>query len=573
MKQLAIIGMGPRGLYALEQLLLELSYTNYRVKISVFDASDCGGSGNVWETTQPDSNWINITERALSDIKERPQIVYDNYTLQAFPSYHHWCQFNKSPNEPDTFPPRNKVGKYLFERYNSIVQTFDNSTLMSFHKYKIEDLNLKNNQLETVGHSQIWTSDTVLLTIGHQPTELSKQLKQWQSHTTLHQSISLYTTAYPIDQLNTIKNESAINIGIRGFGLAMIDVMRYLTINNYGNFKLINPATFETQYYKVKDQKLKLVPFSLDGLPLVPKPLNATIDQWYQPTASELEMFKSEIEAVAQTASNPDSIAFLIQPMAKIIARVFLELKHKSVSHNLNLSELKTVILNWLNDNNYSHPLIQDYNIGTYKLIQNYIEMALGKRPISLDYCVGQVWRLCQPSLYKAFSHAKVNNDIIERVIALDERSKRYSYGPPIESMQQVLALVDAGILTLDFVSNPEINLVSEGWQFKNSKNQSITNPVMINSVLDAPKLLKVKAPLIKNLLQNDFIQPIHSKLGIETSPDGFVNTPKNKADVPIAVLGRLAKGSVIGVDAILECFGPRIEAWAKAYVQRLSSN
>lgn len=95
----------------------------------------------------------------------------------------------------------------------------------------------------------------------------------------------------------------------------------------------------------------------------------------------------------------------------------------------------------------------------------------------------------------------------------------------------------------------------------------------MINSVLDAPKLLDVTSPLIKNLLQNDLIQPIHSKLGIETTADGYVITPDDKNDVPIAVLGRLAKGSVIGVDAILECFGPRIEDWAKAYVSQLKSN
>ena len=573
MKQIAIIGMGPRGLYALENLLLALSRIHKQVNIQIFDANNASGAGNVWNTRQPDSNWINITERALVGIEKRPKISYANRVIEAFPSYHEWCNFTQPCHKPDAFPPRNKLGKYLNERYKTIENALCNLNSFNFNKLEIENINLKDSQLEITSNNNSWICDDVLLTIGHQSTELSNQLKQWQSYVATHQSLSLFKESYPIHHLKTVKNQETINIGIRGFGLAMIDVMRYLTINDFGNFKVINNDTFETIYYKSKSQDLKLIPFSLDGLPLVPKPLNESIDSWYQPTKEELDSFKSEIEAVSHQTTETDTIDFLTHPIAKIISRVYLDLKSNGILHDLSSSELEAIILNWLNDDHYNHPLIQDSNSSTYQLIQNYIEMALGTIPISLDYCIGQVWRHCQPTLYKAFSHAKVNNDVIEKVIGLDERSKRYSYGPPIESMQQVLALVDADILTLDFVTDPDIDLTAKGWTLKNSNNKSITCSVMINSVLDAPKLLEVNTPLIKDLLQNDLIQPIHSKLGIETTADGYVITPEAKDDVPIAVLGRLAKGSVIGVDAILECFGPRIEDWAKAYVKRLNTN
>ncbi|MBU2927167.1 FAD/NAD(P)-binding protein [Winogradskyella psychrotolerans] len=573
MKELAIIGMGPRGLYALECLLIALSKDDKEIGITLFDITKSPGTSTVWSLLQPESNWINITERALSGIEGRPQITYGGCTIEAFPSYHEWCNFSQTITEADTFPPRRKVGDYLYQRYKSIEEALQVLTSFKFYQSTITALNLKNDSIEIISKDNQWTCDDVLLTIGHQPTESSEQLKTWQSHGASNTSISLFNTAYPIDQLKEIKNQQAINIGIRGFGLAMIDVMRYLTITDFGNFKVINPETFETIYYKVKEQHLKLVPFSLDGLPLVPKPLNARIDHWYQPTSEELEWFKSEIENGAQHTTKTDSIDFLTHAIARIASRVFKDLKTKAVSNVLNKDELHKVILNWLEDENYTHDLIQDQTISTYKLIKDYIEMALGTIPVSLDFCIGQVWRHCQPTLYKAFSHAKVDDAIIEQVIALDERSKRYSYGPPIESMQQVLALVDADVLTLDFVNDPDIGLTDEGWNFTNANKESITCSTMINSVLDAPKLLEVTSPLIKNLLQNDLIQPIHSKLGIETTADGYVITPDDKIDVPIAVLGRLAKGSVIGVDAILECFGPRIEDWAKAYVERLKVN
>ena len=91
----------------------------------------------------------------------------------------------------------------------------------------------------------------------------------------------------------------------------------------------------------------------------------------------------------------------------------------------------------------------------------------------------------------------------------------------------------------------------------------------MVNSILPAPELLKVKSPLVKNLLENDLIQPVHSELGIETHKNGIVNVPESEQMIPLAVLGRLAKGSIIGVDAILECFGTRITDWAEGVLDR----
>lgn len=39
-----------------------------------------------------------------------------------------------------------------------------------------------------------------------------------------------------------------------------------------------------------------------------------------------------------------------------------------------------------------------------------------------------------------------------------------------------------------------------------------------------------------------------------------------------LSLLGRLAKGSLFGTDAILECFGERPDAWAKAEIQFMQS-
>ena len=572
MKRLAIIGMGPRGLYALENLLIHCAEKTKELKILIFETSNTPGAGMVWHPKQSDSNWMNITERALEELTTRPTINYGNITLNSFPSYHDWCRFSQDDMQPDSFPSRKKLGEYLNERFDSIAQAFKNVNTFEIVQSKIIDINLDDRTLIISSENESYKCDDVLLTIGHQPTEQSEQIREWEKYSIKNKYSKVYEDPYPMSQFDSIKNGRGFQIAIRGFGLAMIDIMRFIAINNFGNFKVIDTATLETVYYKVEDQDLKLVPFSLDGLPMAPKPLNKNIDDWYKPQAIELKYFKTEIESFAQTPKEADSINFLKQPIAKITARIFLSLNEKALKHDLSESEIEAIVVQYLDDADYKHELLQDGNISTYNLIKAYINMALGEIPVSLDYCLGQVWRHCQPTLYKAFSYATLDHEIIEQVISLDERSKRYSYGPPIQSMQQILALVDANVLTLDFVNNPEISLIDKGWRLKNKNDETINCHIMINSVLDSPKLLEVNSPIVKNLLQNDLIQPIHNALGIDTLPNGLVISSEVDKHVPIAVLGRLAKGSVIGVDAILECFGPRIEDWAKAYVNTLDT-
>lgn len=570
MKQLAIIGQGPRGLYALEQLISNLSQSNTSINILLIDLTNEFGTSCVWKTSQPESNWININERALSGIEKRKKINYKNVEISEFPSYHDWCSYSLKSQQPDTFPPRSKLGRYLSQRYESLISKLEGFDNVKRSTAKVDAINLSGGKLIISSEEKKWFCDDVLLTIGHQPIVNSEQLEKWNRYSKNNPKVKVFDDSYPVEQFKKLKNKKEQSIGIRGFGLAMIDVMRYLTINNYGNFKVIDHNTFETVYYKTEPQKLRLIPFSLDGLPLAPKPLNKVIDDWYKPTSRELHYFKSSIEAVSKTPKKTSSIDFLLEPIAKIASRVFNTLKNVNNSKKLSPEETESIGLHWLNNPEYKHPLIQNNDIATYDIIKSFIEMALGNKEISLDYCIGQVWRHCQPALYSSFSHAQLDEDIIEQVIEKDERIKRYSYGPPIESMQQLLALVDAEILDLDFVQDPEIELTNEGFKLSNEDGKSAICSVMINSVLDSPKLLEINSPIIKSLLNNQLIAPIHSKLGIETKENGYVVMPKNKKDVNIAVLGRLAKGSVIGVDAILECFGPRVENWAASYVKSL---
>ena len=138
-------------------------------------------------------------------------------------------------------------------------------------------------------------------------------------------------------------------------------------------------------------------------------------------------------------------------------------------------------------------------------------------------------------------SFSNLDENIVANIISLDERLKRYSYGPPVASMQQMLALIDADILNLNYVDNPEISIFDTGWQFV-SKNGKTEVNMIINSVLDPAELLKVNSSLVKHLLKKSMVKPVHGKLGIQTKRNACVELPNEAEAIPLAVLGPFIK-------------------------------
>ncbi len=576
MKKIAIIGVGPRGLSALESLFSALSKYMEASKtfVTLFETSQFPGAGQVWDINQSNVNWLNISQRALNDLKGRKEIQLNNCIIPSFPGYVDWLPEalkNDQYNDPDLFPPRSQMGKYLNARYNSIAEPLLAKKLIRLVSSTVISINYnKENFRVSTGDDKEHEFDEVVLTIGHQSTKLPKQLKKWKQHVGKHNNLTLFLDAYPVENIGNSKNINSKSIvGIRGFGLAMIDDVRALTIDRGGTFEITDTKTFQSTFKNAKDIPQKIVPFSLDGKPMIPKPLNGKIDELFTPSEKEIDEFSQQIRAHTNSEKQATDITFLKKAIASIVAKQYLRLNNKAYYQFQTQKDCEATILAWLDDEDVKHPAIYPSKSETEILIGDYIEMAVSSSHISLDYCIGQVWRHCQPHMYNLFAHADLPDEVMADIVAIDERIKRYSYGPPVESMQQLLALHRAGILTFDYVDDPEIKLIKNGWKLTAGNKEVIVN-CMINSILSPPKLLEVTSPVIKNLLSDDLLQPVHSDLGIKTYSNGCVELPDSKDFISLAVLGRLSKGSILGADAILECFSNQIDDWAEGVVRRM---
>ncbi len=571
---LAIVGLGPRGHYALECYLRECSDREFdkNFKILLFEEADQLGNGPVWDMSQPDSNWSNVNDRIL-ELPARPEINLGSALIKSFPSYHDWAAKKptaRSANNSDHYPPRNMVGTYLHERFATLLRPLVEYDIVKLVQERVDAIELTGTGACLTDRSGVkFFADQVLLTVGHQPTQQDPQIEGWQAEFEARDALCLFDEPYPVDPIvDAAKTHAQAAIAVRGYGLATIDIVRAIA-DAHGSFSLRDEQSRELTFAPTEDVAPTIIPFSLDGLPMGPKPVNEQLDRQFAPSEKVLEALGRELSD-AKLQARATGKAFLLDAITPVIVSVFRGLGHKRDDAPFDHDALHHLVKSWIEDPAQGHKSCLDTDQPPIELLKNLVQMANGSAPVSLDYCIGQVWRHCHPTIYRSLSHGALSDDVLAEIILLDESMKRYAFGPPIESLQQLIALYDAGMLDLEYLADPDITVTDRGWVLTSGENHA-TAQIMVNAVLDAPKIADVRSPLIEGLLEDGLVATVHDELGVATTADGYFIS-QNGTVLPIAVLGRLAKGTIIGVDAILECFGDRPRAWASSAVKHAIS-
>lgn len=571
LKRIAIIGCGPRGLYALECLLKHLSFLHELPlqSILIFDNSKDLGAGEVWKIDQTDANWINISVQHLSEFRGRDEMVIGDTQISKFPTFKDWALQNNYYNETEilTFPPRSVMGKYLAERFQSLVQSLSHLDIIKIHREKVANVLIREEGgLDiTLCNTKIHRVDECLLTIGHQPVSMSDEIKKWQL---LANKYNLSFISDPYDE-KLIKQLETEDIAIRGMGLAMIDVVRLLALR-YGSFKESNDDNTFYKYESDNSFHFIVIPFSTDGLPPVPKPLTTVIDEIYDPGAVVKNLFKENIENLIVH----DDYKIFTEKFLSLFTTVVLDLYYEKPNYfkqsKKSREDLEITVLNWLKDMSYEDELILDTKLDCSEYMKETVLMAHNVKPVSLDYMIMQVWRHLQPTMYALFSHSQLPEEVMEKIVELDESSKRYTFGPPVEAIKQLIALSEYGFIDFSFANDPSVEITEEGWSMS-KKSSFIKTRVMIDSVLGSPLAKDIDSSIFNNLIKEREIAPVTANLGFRTDVDGTAYKHTDTLNNSLCILGRYCKGSVLGVDAILECFSREAEDWSEGLIKRIN--
>ncbi|MHC9237584.1 FAD/NAD(P)-binding protein [Pseudooceanicola sp. 502str34] len=536
-RKVAIIGFGPRGLGALEALVHGANERRIHIEVDIFDTYPEPGAGPNFDPREPQHCLLNIPMRDI-DLRQPEGLDLASFAEWLGPEI-----------GEDDFRPRAEVGQYLEQRFTKLKDAATAVTTRHCPE-QVESLQRKDNAWHVhAGSTNHGPYAEVLMVPGQPPTRPDNQLAEWKAHAANHEG-SL-ATAYPARLLAKAAGQwSGQSVAIRGFALSSIDVIRLLTVGQGGHFS-------RGRYVASGREPACIAPFSIDGKPPYPKPATGEIDVRYEPTPDETDVFrKAVLEASKGTpeAAQTHLTEALAAPLSRILATFKSEVSHSAVC-------------DWLG-REWSVPGSQE-DASALEVLKNGVEMAEGVSPPSIGYAVGQVWRKWQDPLRQAYNPANTSPSTAVAIVGFDEGLKRYSYGPPVSACRELLSLIDAGIVSIEWARDPDISPINTGWKL-NIGARSVTAAVMIDAVLPSPDPQQVESALISRLITDGYLTTLDN-LGAHTASDGRLIGNDDEPVQGLSLLGRLSVGSVIAADSLHDCFGASSERWAEGVLSRLS--
>ncbi|MBI0326862.1 FAD/NAD(P)-binding protein [Burkholderia plantarii] len=249
--QIAIVGMGPRGLTILERLLEHAGRLSKGVSLQI-EVFDCGEGGQgVHRSDQPDHLLINTVASQVTMFA--PTSVAGGDDDLSLVQWAHASGYRRVAdrfvrNPPDDAGvaitqadhlPRSLLGEYLSWVYRRVVAGLPDTIQVTHRRVQVVDLVERDGRFDVVTEGGDTRSvDYVFLTTGHgrrKPTEEDQAFGAFvERHLGHNPRLGYFASPYPVETLDAIW--PAATVAVQGFGLTAHDVISSLTLGRGGRY-------------------------------------------------------------------------------------------------------------------------------------------------------------------------------------------------------------------------------------------------------------------------------------------------------------------------------------------------
>lgn len=547
--RIAVVGGGPKALYCLERLAYQLtrSVQQTEVQITVFEPAPCPGAGTVYDPRQPHYLRMNFSAEQIDAWPERLR----QRNPQSYPTFVEWLErHHPALAGPHRFVPRAIVGEYLSAAWQKTLQLFPDFVSLHQAARKVTGIRKADAGWYLATAAGEIEFEEVLLAVGHEGCRAAPA-----PHAA---SPRVITQVFPTEQnLSLARVPRNSTVAIRGFALTFIDACLALTEGRGGKFLQDDQ---QWKYLPSGNEVRLILPYSRTGHPMLAKP-----DPRRFPASPELadvwERGRQRILKLNQPRSGLHFRTSLWPVILKTAEEALLaQVPDHSIGTGTPLYELNCWFENWCSR------LLSPAE--TVQYMKQSWRCATGQAPPGEAWALGEAFRQLYPALVRRISYEGLAVTSWPEYQLYARELERLAFGPPAENMGRLLALIDAGIVNLDYL---QADLQPERDQFvlqANRRRQPVDR--LINAVLPAGHQFS-KDSLLEQLLSSGWIRRMLGAGGIAVDDAARPIPPEEQTTEGLAIIGRCTEGAVLGNDTLSRKLHAYPDQWARSVCKQIA--
>ena len=518
-KSIGIIGGGPRALFALERLWLEIAemQTPPALDITVYEPATSPGAGQVYDFDQPDYLKMNFPNRHI-DVWSR-----DEALTEDLPSLTEWLEEENSLwADPDAYTPRWIVGIYLaisFEIVCDKLAQLGAPVRLIAKKVVTTEPNSEGWEVITENGVSRFHGD-ILLCTGHEGWRRTDRGVQEEESENI-------TDVYPVaEELGTDKIRAGYDVAVEGLGLTMIDATLALTQGRLGSFA-------DGTYIASGDEPRIIAPYSRTGRPVLAKPERGLMDL----PDTLRTIWRGGRVAITSVATANEHLDFVTDLWLEVLNTADKALS-EVLGHEVERQHCERWFADWMRS-----PITP--KVAEERMRHSY-EVATGIRKPDASWAVGEAWRQLYPALATAIGHGNLPSEAWPQFRMIANEMERVAFGSSAENVGKILQLIDAGIVDLG---------AHAGTKFA----PDITVKAMMPEATEP-----ADNSLIGSLEERGWLNRMPGSGAIEIDERARAIRPDCSIAKGLSVLGRATEGCVIGNDTLSRRLHQHVNNWAQ---------
>jgi uncharacterized NAD(P)/FAD-binding protein YdhS len=523
--ELAIVGLGSWGLCVLERTVSRARLTTATVRVHVVQPGPAGGG--VYSLDQPDYLVLNnacgqLSLYASPDDTPAPRYAVGLWEWAVGRGYE-WHGYECRPGgggrplQPTDYLPRRVMGEYLVWFYEALVADAPPNLEVVHHDASALDIvaDIGGGERVFLDNGDVVRVDHVVLTSGH----------TFNDEDSVRHAPVTYQRPYPVGHFNQITPAGA-PVAVAGMGLVSYDMLAALTVGRGGCFE----EDGERNHYRRSGHEPTVYLYSRTGIPSCAKSAHG-IDPTgtYDPVVCTPEAFarlRGDGRGRRHVDFRRDLLPMLFAEMQARFHRQSSLLRHGADESQRVSQRLRTGLADGLFDKvvadleaqygsfdpaghlfagaDHRYVSGKDYEAQMYEMIEADLDEAMAERgsPVKAGQ---EVFRILRDQLRSVIEFGGLSLDsYVDFQSNIRGRINRLEAGPPPMRSQQLLALLDAGVVRIPFGPSPEVSAAPEGRVAIRStqldRMRAATVTAVVRGHLDLPSLAHSASPLLKRL-------------------------------------------------------------------------